>query len=246
MVHGTNYILPQLQYSHFVVKQIRTLFKDLVGDDTKKFIRDLGLNLDSGYHQIQPRPKSSISLRVLATTWLLGLSKKRLISPPQKIAILNFCGPNAHQVTNYRRIFLNKEKGGLLVHGTTYLRDKGRMNSVVAFNPNGDQDEINFFCCRSFHHVLTAEGNTIGVVVLGRLLHQVDTNFANLREGTTAEEGDLRLINKKFQEVHPVAENQELMTIDAQWIVSLCAYVHNSYSDRAYTIQRWNWVFDEF
>jgi hypothetical protein len=71
MVHGTNYILPQLQYSHFVVKQIRTLFKDLVGDDTKKFIRDLGLNLDSGYHQIQPRPKSSISLRVLATTWLL-------------------------------------------------------------------------------------------------------------------------------------------------------------------------------
>jgi hypothetical protein len=52
---------------------------------------------------------------------------------------------------------------------------------------------------------LTAEGNTIGVVVLGRLLHQMDTNFANLREGATAEEGDLRLINKKFQEVHPVA-----------------------------------------
>jgi hypothetical protein len=74
----------------------------------------------------------------------------------------------------------------------------------------------------------------------------VDTNFANLREDSTAEEGDLRLINKKFQEVHPVAQNQELMIIDAQWIVSLCAYVHNGYSNQAYTIQRWNWVFDEF
>jgi len=201
---------------------------------TKNFITGLGISLDSGFYEIEPRPKSTLSYQALPQIWLLGLSNKRLVTLGQKALILNFCGLNQGTVLSYRRIFVNS----VLVNGSTYLREQRRNNSVVAFHPDGNQGEIAFLYSRSFHEVTSELNGGIRVVVLGRLLHKVNGDFVRLREDTTAEEGDLDMLNYKYQEVHPVAANQALLVVDARWITSVCCYVLNSFSNRVYTIQR--------
>ena len=96
---------------------------------------------------------------------MLGRSKAGLVTAGQRQLIRERAELGQAQVTSYRRAFLNQET----IMGTSYLRCKTSINSVVVYRD--ENDDPLFLQVHSFHTV-QLENGPVTVIALGRTLQQ--------------------------------------------------------------------------
>lgn len=187
----------QLRHSSYTFRQVKVLSGVHLTEVQKAYVRSIGGSLTLGYYQDRRLPTATRQQEVNqgSGVFVLGRSNQRIVNQQQRQLVRARAGlGNGSQVTSFKRAFLNEET----VMGTSYLRSKARMNSVVVYR---DANQAPAFLQVHSFHLVTFGGQVI-LIALGRTVAKVDIQFV---QGDALVGGALLdHLNSAFFQVHPI------------------------------------------
>ena len=187
-------LLSQLRHSSYTFRQIKVLSGLHLTPDQKEYVKGIGGSLTLGQYERRRLPTVTHQQEITPGSgiFVLGKSKARLITAPQRQLVRATANLGQTQVTSFRRAFLNEET----IMGTSYGRSKARINSVVVYRDQ--QQNPKFLQVHSFHLVAVVNG-PMTLIALGRDIERVPGVLVPQGNGLVTEEHLAHLNSATFK-----------------------------------------------